>query len=436
MTEWSSAESPQVDVARIMEELRARVAERKASGFYSEEEIRRISEMELELEEVLPGYRDDLDYHLAILNDSWDVKAGPAIASHRRLAGPAIMAAKKLLRRLTAPYISMILASQIEFNSTLVRLLNSFAPQVRDHLQGLGQQLEQQLEELDERQAASSLAFRGQIREMSLALEGVKQELLKQAGHLERIRGQDRLDLPKVELPSGTGELSEQEYLAFEDLHRGSREEIKQRQRVYLADFSLEPVLDVGCGRGEFLELLREAGVEARGIDLNRQMVRTCRERGLQVEQAEALAHLSRLPDDSLGGIFCSQMIEHLEPRALVALVQFAFAKLRPGGTFIAETLNPACLTIFSGAFYLDLTHIKPIHPQAVVFLLEAAGFGGVRVNYVNPYPKKMKLQTLEPAWAKRRFEEPLVEALNEIIRQLNDLLYGHQDYAAIGRKP
>ncbi len=119
-----------------------------------------------------------------------------------------------------------------------------------------------------------------------------------------------------------------------------------------------------------------------------------------------------------------------------MTLVHRAFVALKSGGTFVAETLNPACLTIFSGAFYLDLTHIKPIHPQAAIFLLEAAGFTGVAVRYVNPYPERMKLQTLEPAWAKRRFEAPLVEALNDMIRQLNDLLYTCQDYAVIGRKP
>ena len=430
MTEWSSGEM--VDVARIMEELRARVAERRASGFYSEEEIERIARMELEIQEALPGYRDDLDHHLVILNDTWNTKAEAAITSHRRVVGPLIVAVKKLFRRLTAPYINMVLVQQVEFNSALVRLLNSFAPQVRDHLQGLAHDLS----ELEERQASSYLELRGQIREMTLALERFKQALSTQAGHLERLRGRTLSDLPKVEPPPGTGELTAREYLAFEDLHRGSREEIRERQRVYLSDFSMGPVLDVGCGRGEFLELLLEAGTEARGIDLNGQMVRACRERGLDATEAEALAYLSRLPDRSLGGIFCSQMIEHLESRALVALVQLAVAKLKSGGTFVAETLNPACLTIFSGAFYLDLTHIKPIHPQAAVFLLEAAGFGGVTVRYVNPYPEKMKLQLLEPAWAKRRFEAPLVDALNDMIRQLNDVLYTYQDYAVIGRKP
>ena len=423
---------PPVDVARITEELKARVAERKASGFYSEEEIQRIADMELEIREVLPGYRDDLDHHLAILNDTWDSKAEPAMTSHRPLVGPLVVAGKKLLRRLTAPYINMVLAQQVEFNSTLVRLLNSFAPQVRDHLQGVGQELDH----LEERQAASYLELRSQIREVTLGLEAFKHELLLQAGHLERLRGQGGFDLPRVNLSPEAGTLSERDYLAFEDLHRGSREEIKERQRIYLPDFPVGPVLDIGCGRGEFLELLREAGIEARGIDLNGQMVRACRERGLDVAEAEALSYLARLADDSLGGIFCSQMIEHLEPQVLVALVQLASSKLRSGGPFVAETLNPACLTIFSGAFYLDLTHIKPIHPQAAVFLLEAAGFRGVTVRYVNPYPEKMKLQLLEPAWAKRRFEAPLVEALNDMIRQLNDLLYTYQDYAVIGRKP
>ena len=116
-------------------------------------------------------------------------------------------------------------------------------------------------------------------------------------------------------------------------------------------------------------------------------MVAHCRAAGLDVAEADALATLAALPDGALGGIFCAQVIEHLAPEALIALVRLAHQKLRPGGVLLCETPNPACLTVFSGAFYVDLSHVKPIHPEAARFVAEAAGFRDVEIRYVNPVP-------------------------------------------------
>jgi len=204
---------------------------------------------------------------------------------------------------------------------------------------------------------------------------------------------------------------------------------------MYLDLFRGGPLLDVGCGRGEFLELCRDAGIEARGIDQDTGMVAACREASLDVEQAEALSYLHGLPDGSLGGVFCSQVIEHLPPDALIALVRLVHAKLRSGGVLICETPNPTCLTVFSGAFYVDLTHIKPIHPEAAVFIFEAVGFRDVEIRYVNPYPPDMLLQAIEPLWYMRRYEEAFLKQLNDNFTRLNATLWGAQDYAAIGRK-
>ena len=144
---------------------------------------------------------------------------------------------------------------------------------------------------------------------------------------------------------------------------------------------------------------------------------------------------LEKVADGTLGGIFCSQVIEHVPGDALVALVRLAHAKLRPGAVLLCETPNPACLTVFSGAFYVDLTHVKPIHPEAARFVLEAAGFRDVEIRYANPYPPEAKLQPLEPLWYMRRYEEAFLTALNDNFARLNDLLWGAQDYAVIGRK-
>jgi hypothetical protein len=115
--------------------------------------------------------------------------------------------------------------------------------------------------------------------------------------------------------------------------------------------------------------------------------------------------------------------------------VRLAHAKLRPGGVLLCETPNPACLTVFSGAFYADLTHIKPIHPEAARFLLEAAGFHDVEIRSVNPCQTELRLQRIEPFWYMRRYEEALLQPINDNFARLNDLLWGAQDYAVVGRK-
>ena len=428
-----------VDAGRLMEEIKARVRERRASGFYSEDEVRRITQMEIELAESAPTFQDELEEHLERLNDDWDTAAEPVIASHRAGIGAAIVAGKKLLRSATRPYINLILARQVEFNSALLHLLNAFVLPVRDGLATLTRRHEDLSLDLQERLTVEHGERLRKEREIAERLGVLTARVEDLRAEVERSRHPAPATAlaPPPAVPSGLGALPAAAYVQFEDRHRGTTEEIRDRQRAYLDLFAKAgPVLDVGCGRGEFLELCREAGIEARGIDLDAAMVARCREAGLAAEQGDALAHLAAQSDGALGGIFSAQVIEHIPPEALVALVQLAYRKLRPGGVVLCETPNPACLTVFSGAFYVDLSHIKPIHPEAARFVLEAAGFRDVEIRYVNPVPPDGKLQRLEPFWYMRRYEEVFLNQINDNFERLNQLLWGAQDYAVIGRRP
>ena len=144
-------------------------------------------------------------------------------------------------------------------------------------------------------------------------------------------------------------------------------------------------VLDIGCGRGEFLELLAGAGVSARGIDLNHEMAETCRARGLDVTEADAVGYLSALPDGSLGGLFAAQVVEHLQPAYLLAFLELAFHKLRPGGRLVLETLNPACWVAFFESYIRDITHVWPLHPETLQYLVVASGFTSADIEYRSP---------------------------------------------------
>ncbi len=242
-------------------------------------------------------------------------------------------------------------------------------------------------------------------------------------------------------------------YVGFEDRFRGSQEEISARLADYVPLFAganlptaslptLQPsndafVLDVGCGRGELLALLSEAGVPARGIDVNGEMVAMCRERGFNAEQADALTYLESLPDASLAGLTAIQVVEHLEPGYLARFLEAAFHKLRPGAPMILETINPACWMAFFEAYLRDLTHAQPIHPDTLKFLLQASGFTSVDVQLRSPVTAADRLENVDRPEAA---DTPLalratIDALNANADKLNARLFGFMDYAVIARR-
>ena len=222
-------------------------------------------------------------------------------------------------------------------------------------------------------------------------------------------------------------------YVGFEDRFRGPQPEVRQRQAVYVDEFrGASDVLDVGCGRGEFLELLGEAGINARGIDLNRAMVDVCRARGLDAEESDALAYLESLPDGSLGGLFAAQVVEHLPAGYLLQFLDTAYLKLRPGSKLVLETINPTCWTAFFDSYIRDLTHVHPVHPDTLRYMIGTSGFQPTEIRYTSPYPEAQKLQvTSLPEHADSDLHR-IVDAYNATIARLNSLMFSYLDYAAI----
>ncbi len=237
-------------------------------------------------------------------------------------------------------------------------------------------------------------------------------------------------------------DLDAYQYICFEDVFRGASEEIVKRQRAYLPYFEgASDVLDVGCGRGEFLALLRDDGIAARGVDTNAEAVERCRERGLDAVRGDALGHLRTLADESLGGLFSAQVVEHLEADYLMRMLADAHRALRPGSRVVLETINPASWTAFFSAYLRDVTHRHPLHPDTLAYLLRASGFVGVSIVYRSPVPDAAKLRRAEvdPALAATptgKTVAALADALNQHAELLNGLIFAEQDYAAIARRP
>jgi SAM-dependent methyltransferase len=175
-------------------------------------------------------------------------------------------------------------------------------------------------------------------------------------------------------------EASDGIYLGFEDLFRGSEQEITERQRAYLPLLQgREPVLDVGCGRGELLELLRDAGAAASGVDIDADMVSRCHEKGLEVREGDAVAELEGAASGSLGAIVAAQVIEHLPYELLLRFLYAAQTALRPGGRLILETVNPHSAQARKN-FWIDPTHRHPLFPETVLALCHLTGYGSAFV--------------------------------------------------------
>jgi SAM-dependent methyltransferase len=222
-------------------------------------------------------------------------------------------------------------------------------------------------------------------------------------------------------------------YVGFEDQFRGAREEIRRRQSDYVREFAgSTDVVDAGCGRGEFLDLLREAGIGARGLDLNHEMVEVCRARGLVADEIDVLGFLQTAGDQSLGGLFAAQVIEHLEPEYLMRTLEAAFHALRPGSRIVLETINPACWTAFFESYIRDLTHVRPIHPETLKYLLTASGFQQVEIRYRAPLPESERLQPVAIPQGTPPALRDTFETLNDNAERLNRRLFSHMDYAAV----
>jgi SAM-dependent methyltransferase len=312
-------------------------------------------------------------------------------------------------------------------------------------LSGLAEGAAKRWESLDAREQryaarASSLELTLTDLQTSLgtaqhALAAMKRELERGAAPAsgQRPAGDDVAAGPSAAFAPS---LDAYKYVGFEDQFRGSREVIRARLESYLPFFEGQSdVLDVGCGRGEFLDLLAERGIPGRGVDLNHEMAEVCRARGLDVTEADAVGYLSGLPDASLGGIFAAQVVEHLEPGYLLRFLEVSFHKLRPGGRLVLETLNPACWVAFFESYIRDITHRWPLHPETLKYLVTASGFTGTSIEFRSPIPEQDRLQPVAlPAGADATLAD-VVEAFNGNAAKLNARMFTYLDYAVIGEK-
>jgi SAM-dependent methyltransferase len=425
-----------VDESPDVQALRRRLEDEEAAYGTLLDAIDRLAAFPLPAEKL-----PDLPELMQRLNTLWQMPPGPQ--------GGFFAGREKGIWRVLAP----ALAQQQDFNSTVVRILNGHVDEsarLFAHLKQLVSALVQYLQRVQPLMDARDRWSSGlAVTRAELILEAFDR---RQESLGRRVEGllalRDRLEAVSETVRAVEGALAspppapvaaaaaraaaDATYVAFENRFRGSREEIRERLGGYVEAFrGLSPVADLGCGRGEFLELLREANVDAIGAETNARAAAECRERGLAVEETGLVGFLAARPAGSLGGVFAAQVVEHLPPAVLQQALREAHRALRPGGLLVLETVNTRSVLAFLEVFCRDLTHEKPLHSETLAFLVAAAGFTDVRVEARSPVDAATRLQPVPV----EGLPHAAADALNENVARLNALLYGPQEYAVFARR-
>jgi O-antigen chain-terminating methyltransferase len=317
-----------------------------------------------------------------------------------------------------------------EFRSTSADLIARTDMEIRY----LEDRLESAMHDLDGR---TSAAMDDVVRCLD-RLEAFNADLKRMQEHTHLLISETGLEgAPKTYEAGSTGiDQTDPVYLMHQGQFRGDRDTIARRQALYVEYFrEAKPVLDIGCGRGEFLHLLRENDIEARGIDINPEMVKACRNDGFEVQQADLYIALRETQDESVGGIFCAQVVEHLDFGEIKELLASAHRVLKPDGILIAETINPESVFALTRYFYLDPTHKSPLPPSLLEFYARAAGFTSVSLLMLAEAPESERLRAVDLETVMPGAIDDAFKRLNHDIERLNEFLFGHFEYAIVARK-
>jgi 2-polyprenyl-3-methyl-5-hydroxy-6-metoxy-1,4-benzoquinol methylase len=442
----------EINAEEIMRKIRENIHKRKEAGVFP---VKNIGDLQQGPLPEAPISENNIQRDLGYINSNWDIQnSSYLISSHRPVVGNFLVKGRELVHGEVRRYVDPVIWKQKEFNGSTVRLFNDTAVKFSYYNNKIEQlqsemnfRIEQLRPELDDKVAKLKPEFDNEVKQLKSEIDtGIKAEVNSIISSMNRnienkvwlasiLDGkiEEGLKDKKIETPDSTD--LEINYFRFEEQFRGPREEIKQRQSNFLNYFvGCSNVLDIGCGRGEFLELAKEHGIGAKGVDIDDTMVDYCLSKGLNVVKEDAISYLERLDDKSLDGIFIDQVVEHLEPDILIKLLHLCFKKLKYGFYIFAETVNPLSLVSFAN-FYIDMTHKKPVHPETLKFLLTSVGFRDLDTKFFSPVSEEAKLKKIPlndnpDEWAKK-----YLDTYNHNIEKLNGILYGAQDYVVIGKK-
>jgi O-antigen chain-terminating methyltransferase len=423
-----------INVEEIMAKIRENIRSRKAAGELPPDPDSLIGSS---LKNCYMGESDDpIKRDLSYINIYWDIhNYNYLISSHQPLIGKFLVKGRQIINGEVHRDIDFTISRQTEFNACLARIIT--------HASQRYAELIQRQQELIQRQQELETAFPSFKSEVKENIDHRVNELFTQVeldihgrawlAHVLEDRIQN--NLAEKTTPPAPASKENANYFLFEERFRGSREDIRQRQLAFLPYFEkCSRVLDIGCGRGEFLEILRDHNIGGIGVDSDPDMVAFCRSRQLEVENSDAISYLETLDEKSLDGIFIDQVVEHLEPQYLIHLLGLCHQKMKFGYHIVVETVNPLSFISFVN-FYVDMTHKRPVHPETLQYLISASGFRECEKKFFSPVSEENRLKKITDI---PNADDPSlknIESYNHNIDVLNFVLFGAQDYAVIGKK-
>jgi len=444
----------EINVAQTMHTIRDRVRQRWRDSGRSPAKALSAADRSFLGAEML-----ELQKHVREVSHTWAVEERPFV-SHVPILGPLIARFREAWNSVSAKWhVRLILQQQVTFNRAVMRSLNELVrclEAVNNELVRLNEEtrwLEHRFEELaarEEKGAArqEEMYIRQQdlvekqrdLTEKQKDLDRFYKGLVKELAEaiIAKVDTKDRSPLGEADdrAIAKAEESFTFDYYEFNRLFSGRDEIVERLYEPYVELFQgCQKVLDIGCGRGAFLDLLRENGIGAYGIDTDEEMVRLCLGRGLEVKRGEALTHLRSLADESLDGIFMGHVVEHLRPDRLMELVRLCYAKLKPGSYLVFETPNTLSPFVLLNTYFRDPTHVQPLHPETYRFIADSQGFREVHLSYSHPVPEELQLTKVPGG---EGLAEPLksqLAVLNRNIDRLNEVLYGYQNVAVIAKK-
>lgn len=339
----------------------------------------------------------------------------------------------KLVRSLNTLFemLNGIFNVQKTFNAETVRFINEYIgiedPESQhvflQERKRLNDRLEAFLRVLERRYQSSEMKIHREVKNLAELVSSV----------FSRFEQHWDGQIPPLQspVPVPRKKIDDLEYSFFEDLWRGNIQDVKKKQKRYVPYFqNKKNVLDFGCGRGEFLELLAEAGIDSFGVEENEEMVSICKEKSLNVVCQNGLVYMHRISDHSLGGIFLSHVIEHLAYDEIMKLMHLCHRKLQKNGIVVMETINPCNFKAYFDNFIKDFTHKTPVHLDTLRFVMEMVGFRVLDVLKLSELKADEKLRKLDSRAA--NMDSDSIAAYNANVDLLNMILFGNQDYAVI----
>ncbi len=392
-----------IDVTEIMEKIRSKVAENAEQGFYHHVPQPGSITTMIEANPI------ELDFPLES-GSSWQ----------QRLKRLMMRTVRKSIRW----YLSAIVKQIQQFHLSTVQVLSVLQQKIDNQdlkLHQIQTGFERRCDSINDWVDTELADHKRRLNQMERRTRSFQSEITQsseEAGVIPKAESSEEKRSGHVDI----------DYFEFEALFRGSEELIRNQQEMFVKYFEgKQNVLDIGCGRGEFLELCRENGIDAMGIDIDEDMVLYCQEKGLNVRQAEALDFLESVEEGKLGGVFMSQVVEHLEPNYLIRLIELCHSKQADDSYFISETINPESLFVFAHSYYIDMSHVFPAHPKTIEFLLKSAGYSDIEVLTLSPVPDQQKLQKLSQSNYRGTKYYEAFKIYNQNTEKLNKLLYGDQ---------